>query len=357
MNQYAYADIPNLTTVRLLNLLPGNEGEALRGSLSFAELDDTPEYEAVSYVWGDPTPVEPIILGDERQFLLTSNLAKALRRLRLHEDSRTLWADQICVDQMNDSERSAQVKLMNRLYRSASRILVWLGDDADNDAKPAFSLVRVLEPMFGIKSVMQELNQAQVKLVEAYDEKSWRSVRVLLDLPWFRRIWIGQEIGTAAPGQLFWGNEEISWSQLASFCKFLGSLHLIHASFSLNYRNVRYLDHRFVRHSSWTRTSRNNFIYELHRARGREASETRDHVYAMLGHFSAEVEPESGPLLEASYQMSLRDLYIKLAHRSLELHNSLIILNVVQHVNGPSGTHFAILETGSNLCLRQTHEC
>lgn len=184
MSQYEYTDIISPTTVRLLTLLPGVQGEALEGSLTFADLDDSPDYEAVSYVWGDPTPVEPIILDGKRQFLLTSNLSKALRRLRHAENSTVLWADQICVDQSNNEERGAQVKLMNRLYRSASRILVWLGIDPDNDAKSAFSMVRILEPMFGIKAIMQELIQAQVKLVEAYDETSWRSVQVLLDLPW-----------------------------------------------------------------------------------------------------------------------------------------------------------------------------
>jgi hypothetical protein len=51
----------------------------------------------------------------------------ALQNLWLEEDPRTLWVDAVCIDQADDEERSEQVQMMSRIYKNASRVLVWLG--------------------------------------------------------------------------------------------------------------------------------------------------------------------------------------------------------------------------------------
>ena len=39
---------------RFLRLLPGQEGSIIRGELFAASLESNPEYEALSYAWGNP---------------------------------------------------------------------------------------------------------------------------------------------------------------------------------------------------------------------------------------------------------------------------------------------------------------
>ena len=66
--------------------------------------------------------------------MVTLNLFKALQHLRLDTAPRVLWVDAICIDQDNIPERDAQVQLMGNIYRTAGRVIVWLGPEADNSA-------------------------------------------------------------------------------------------------------------------------------------------------------------------------------------------------------------------------------
>jgi hypothetical protein len=126
--------------IRLVRLLPGSGQEPICCSLNHAFLAHAASsYEALSYSWGDPKATLPISL-DGTTFQVTENLESALRQLRLEDRHRTLWIDAICIDQANRKERECQVQLMGRLYTSARRVLVWLGDEIQ-DTGLAFELM------------------------------------------------------------------------------------------------------------------------------------------------------------------------------------------------------------------------
>jgi ankyrin repeat protein len=78
--------------IRLLKILPGNEDDPIRCTLSRAVLDEQPEYEALSYVWGDPKHRRKILV-DGRKTKVTINLEVALRHLRNPNTPRTVWID------------------------------------------------------------------------------------------------------------------------------------------------------------------------------------------------------------------------------------------------------------------------
>jgi hypothetical protein len=96
--------------------------------------DDLFKYEALSYVWGDPSAQEEIIChGRKRK--VTRNLYEALESLRYTDRRRLLWVDAVCIDQHNDKEKSGQVRMMGQIYARSSRVLVWLGGSkADEQA-------------------------------------------------------------------------------------------------------------------------------------------------------------------------------------------------------------------------------
>lgn len=50
---YEYSRLGGEDPIRLLKLLPGEQSEAIRCQLTAVSLSDNPEYEALSYVWGD----------------------------------------------------------------------------------------------------------------------------------------------------------------------------------------------------------------------------------------------------------------------------------------------------------------
>lgn len=117
---------PSKNCIRLLNLHPGKGDDVLVCDLFVVSLDDKPEYETLSYVWGEPGRTRAITVAGTR-FDATVNLADFLQCLRLPNASRTVWADAICIDQQSVQEKSHQIGLMARVYRQAAQANVWFG--------------------------------------------------------------------------------------------------------------------------------------------------------------------------------------------------------------------------------------
>jgi hypothetical protein len=114
--------------IRLMKLLPGTRSSEIRIELEKAILTEhhKPQYEALSYVCSAENLVN-IHIGhsDER----TQNLATSLLYLRYKDKPRCLWIDAVCVNQQDLAERSKQVLRMGDLYRTAERVVVWLGPE------------------------------------------------------------------------------------------------------------------------------------------------------------------------------------------------------------------------------------
>lgn len=77
-------------------------------------------YEALSYTWGDPNQQTHIIVNENR-VAITITLDQALRGLRYAEKKRIVWVDALCINQHDLAERSAQVRQMGMIYRSADQ--------------------------------------------------------------------------------------------------------------------------------------------------------------------------------------------------------------------------------------------
>src|SRR5437667_4187491 len=121
----------------MLTLYPGALDDPLEAKLEFFNIASTEKYETISYVWGQPNRCHEIICNGCR-LGLTASLHDFLRRVRQPNRQRRLWADQICIDQESDEERSQQIQFMNRIYKNASHVLVWLGLDDQTMAESAF---------------------------------------------------------------------------------------------------------------------------------------------------------------------------------------------------------------------------
>ncbi|OCL14541.1 HET-domain-containing protein, partial [Glonium stellatum] len=114
--------------IRLVTAKAGIQPDPIQCSFNYVSLNDSPKYEALSYVWGDPNIRVPIVL-DKHQFEVTQNLGLALQFLRLPKEDRMLWIDAICINQADSDERSARVQFMSNIYRDAHQVVSWLGDE------------------------------------------------------------------------------------------------------------------------------------------------------------------------------------------------------------------------------------
>lgn len=88
-------------------------------------------YEALPYVWGSTDKPQSIVI-DNQELLVTTNLHAALRRLRDCFIERVIWIDALCINQESKDERARQIQLISKIYSQAARVVVWLGDAADN---------------------------------------------------------------------------------------------------------------------------------------------------------------------------------------------------------------------------------
>ncbi|KAK4158650.1 heterokaryon incompatibility protein-domain-containing protein, partial [Cladorrhinum sp. PSN259] len=114
--------------IRLLTVHPGGFDDEIKCSLHLTSLDETIAFTALSYVWGDPSICEPIIVNGS-VVSVTVNLKAALRRLRQEENPQVLWVDAICINQADLDEKAAQIPFMSRIYSTAGRVVAWLGED------------------------------------------------------------------------------------------------------------------------------------------------------------------------------------------------------------------------------------
>ncbi|MCJ1382913.1 hypothetical protein MMC17_006026 [Xylographa soralifera] len=98
---------------------------------------------ALSYTWRDMESKRSIIV-DGKLLQVTKNLEIALRHMRkakqplgslANQPTKSYWwVDAICINQNDIDERNQQVTLMTRIYKKASRVHVWLGEEADDSA-------------------------------------------------------------------------------------------------------------------------------------------------------------------------------------------------------------------------------
>ena len=181
--------------------------------LSHVSLEELPIYEALSYVWGDPATTVQIHVEDET-FHVTQNLYGAILRLRNERNTRTLWIDAVCINQNDVAEKNSQVAIMAEIYRMASGVVVWLGEQSHLDQKSTAAALKVLTklgsgPLFNYRNGLSARHQPNqnVSLFDllrselqtfsspfSKDAQVWKILRHLLAKDWFKRTWILQEV-------------------------------------------------------------------------------------------------------------------------------------------------------------------
>ncbi|OJD40510.1 het domain protein [Diplodia corticola] len=124
---YAHRPLPD-HHIRLVHILPSQRRDApVACRISVHPEERCPEYEALSYTWGDLQDGTQTITVDGLPFVVRSNLWLFLIQLRDPYITRVVWTDALCINQDDIDERNHQVGLMSCIYRSATRTLIWLG--------------------------------------------------------------------------------------------------------------------------------------------------------------------------------------------------------------------------------------
>jgi hypothetical protein len=234
---YEKLPLPARKSTRLLTIVPGSCKDTIECTLEVVDLDEKPDYVALSYMWNPPDlrdspPVRIICNGVSIE--VTPNLGAAVKRFRRprvtgmsfevrqllssrkHRSSnalkpgRRIWIDALCINQEDLAERSSQVSFMGYLYSAAENVIVWLGEDPGYGSK-AMSLIRKVS-----KVAEKEGNYQQYEQVTQRRKELPLSTRKFCNLmflffsnPWFRRVWIIQEVARETALMIL-GRHEIS---------------------------------------------------------------------------------------------------------------------------------------------------
>jgi hypothetical protein len=207
---HVYTPLSQPTEIRIAIIEPSMKYDApLRFTFRQTPLEDLEgRYEAVSYVWGLPI-LEYLVYHttDDSQINVTHNLDGALRRLRHKVDQRWLWADAMCISQRNDQEKAVQIPLMVDVFRGSKRVLAWL-HQGDESIERGLRVLDRLSRGPRWKRATKDYNEPIA------DEKD--HALKFLTQPFFRRLWIIQEVVFSLDITFICGQTELSWLRLST---------------------------------------------------------------------------------------------------------------------------------------------
>ncbi|KAH6640037.1 heterokaryon incompatibility protein-domain-containing protein [Truncatella angustata] len=350
-----YSSLPGERWARVLVLAPGNWESPLSCTLEPYDLDSEhiQPYEAISYVWGDPRPTEPISINDKATFA-TQSLASALQQLRLPDIDRRLWADAICINQSDLNEKGYAVTMMGSIYESASRVIVWLGTDMSGTAQTAIDVIKSFNRLVEKQLTPQQFHKAWGPLHDPDGmikrNQLEHAVRLFGNV-WFRRAWVLQEVGVAKDALLAYGSATVDFAEAIQFIcawssyygyhdgkmQFPGLdfksayLRLLFGKVWVSYLPARALtfEHTWIRKSPLLQYEAQILRCEQYlefldilflNMNELRATDPRDFVFAFLSNPLSR-QPDGRPIIQADYTISSsevrRRLFSELAKKSL----------------------------------------
>jgi len=262
MAHYQYTSLGD-EKIRILRLLPGDpsapqlEVEILSRTLSNSKTTpstasnipsaELPDFDALSYCWNPKsntirhsTQKHELRVRNSNNngtaLLIGASLHSLLLRLRLPNSDRLLWADAVCINQADEQEKARQIKLMPKIYSTARKVIVDLGEDDDGAGAEAVDLLErnwrkhiwsgcvvgnggqaltgeQIAMYVGLES--RELPPAgEVMKLPPDDDAGWKSVTRLFLRSWFTRIWVIQEFVLARQVVMLCGTRRIQWQRL-----------------------------------------------------------------------------------------------------------------------------------------------
>ncbi|CAI6335426.1 unnamed protein product [Periconia digitata] len=268
---------PRGRKIRLLELQPGQWDDTISVNLIESTIGDGTDYITISYTWGSVDVARQVLVRcNGVNYSISENLFTILRRLRWsHGKAILVWADALCINQTDTTERTHQVGLMGEIYRNSSETVIWLGEQSPQDDVGSRFLDRNTSSHAIMTSSPIQIawkgNSRDQELLQAYlldqEEESWQNdvfgafclissiaegtsdsmfklfdsrptdtrhpflylmdmqnskasrilsgLQRLISSPWWRRIWVVQETVLARKATVQYGILSAPWTMLA----------------------------------------------------------------------------------------------------------------------------------------------
>lgn len=309
--QYESLDVVK-KEIRLLSIWKSDRESRVHARLDNVSLLDAPAYEALSYYWGAPS-AQKVLIVNNKEVLIRESLYSFLKTLAINGQSLPVWLDMLCINQKDVAERNQQVSMMSDIYRSAKRVLSWIGEpNADSEYAFAFA---------------QHNKNPELLRSDHYSNAKSRARECWLQIlsrPYWRRVWIVQEVCLGKNLRLLCGPRVIEWSDFMAMTRDLLELSEYHDKSELIFDEIALAKcnpaDRFSIANIFHLESARSAQCEAHNAsnkslaeividfEGFQCSEQKDHVY---GFTSLAAQP-----FPVDYSKSFAEIFIDLIRHS-----------------------------------------
>lgn len=339
---------PGQDHIRLLTIMPDCEDGRIHCTLETYALAEAPQYHALSHVWGTTSQSQAIICSD-KELNVTPSLNATLLALRdnpLAVDGATsitrtappLWVDQICINQNDESERARQVKIMKSIFQRAAMVLISLGEKFNGAIGTSVTkLVEQINEVCNSSKGLFENPDLQFPKDEALQfwglpcraDGSWPALSTTMNLPYFERVWVVQEVLVAKKAVIHFSEGVLGWDMLLEAYLWLltnrfwvPDLSVVNPQDGISMANILQ-KHRAMRNSTkkWR-------IYELvSQTAELKSTDPRDKIFALAG------IAHDGEGVDINYTQSPIEVFEDFARRTIISEKSLAILSDAQTAN------------------------
>ncbi|RWA12343.1 hypothetical protein EKO27_g2758 [Xylaria grammica] len=256
--------------------------------MSVTSLTETEPFDALSYVWGDPSANGGSMICNGQKIDITLNLWAALCQIWRQWPKKRVWVDAICINQNDIPERNQQVTMMGEIYSRARCVVVWLGESTEKCNELFELLQQAKREPDGSKYTAEDV---------------WVLSHEILSRPWFSRAWTLQEIQLAREAVVCFGD------LYADFQLFIQTIQ--------GYNNQRKLDCDDILHVPILSTSdeARTLFYLLAETSEQKALDPRDKIYSLLSILPKDLYD----FMEADYSLSIQETMIWASRICIEL--------------------------------------
>lgn len=291
-------------------------------------LGSTPRYMALSYTWLSETTGDGrnhvLEIGDQQLPVLESlrSFFHVLNVKAPQFNEVWWWIDSLCIDLDNPEERAQQVQSMGSIYRNASQVVCWLGDDPERT-----------DLVIGFIEHLSETTRQHPRAYEVirsifeqdvYNSR-WDTLTRFFQRNWWTRIWTLQEYVIPSSLSFWYGTRTIDRADVegamlaADQCTALPIKYTPTFRGAWNRRRVRL--HELEKNKPKDRTASCMSLTALAAYSSCfDATDDRDRLYGVRG-----IATDSS-ILDVDYALSVEQVYLRFAQSFIEHYRSLDII-------------------------------
>jgi hypothetical protein len=315
-----------------MRLVKFHRGSGSRSAVlqTFPLGEPAPPYYALSYSWqcdtpvtGDPNTRYSLDIGTGMLSTLEtiSAFVRVLHLKNAELEDAWWWIDSICINLADANERSQQVSLMDRIYRHARDIIIWLGEETAHTDRA----VDFIELLNATIRQQPRVTPEEVRCIFEQElfRPDWIALTIFFERRWWSRIWTLQEYAINTKASFWWGSRSLSHfaveGALIDADQCTSSAFKATSAFRRGFSRRR-LKILHEKGQSWTPKLSLSLVALAAYSSCFEATEDRDRLYGIKG-LATDTR-----ILDTNYSRSVDETYLQFAKAFIAQYQSLDII-------------------------------